>query len=63
MPAPHLSVHLMGAEGSFLDRFNQPGCEDDKLPQSVAKVKNAWIYTSTRPYVRMKHRDSFIVME
>jgi len=58
MPA-HLSAHLMGAKGSFWGRFNQPGCEADSLPHSFAKVKNAWSYTSTLPYVRIKHRDNF----
>jgi len=33
-------------------------------PLSISEVKNAWIYTSTPPYVLMswylvKHRDSF----
>jgi len=45
-----------------LGRFNQPGCEADSFLQSVSEVKNAWTFTFTRPYVRMKHRDSFTVM-
>jgi hypothetical protein len=60
IPMPvHPFAHLMGAKDSFLGRFNQPGCETDNLPQSVAKVKNAWRYTSTCPYVRMKHKGKF----
>jgi hypothetical protein len=43
-----------------------PGHENDHLPPSRAKVKNAWNYTSTPQYVFMtsylvKHRDNFIL--
>lgn len=61
MPA-HPSAHLMGAKGPFFGRFNQPGCEAHSFFQSVSEVKNAWNFTFTRPYVRVKHRDNFTVM-
>jgi len=43
----------------------RPGRESNSSPQSSAKCKNAWSYTSTFPYVFMtwclvKHRNSFI---
>jgi hypothetical protein len=42
----------------------QPGREADRSPSSSVEVKNAWMYTSTHPYVFMawcliKHRDNF----
>jgi len=53
-----------GYQGFFPWRVKQLGHEADHSPPSRAEVKNAWSYTSTRPYAFMawylvKHRDSF----
>jgi hypothetical protein len=57
------AFYLMGTERSF-PSVKWPGQEADHSPPSSAKVKNAWSYTSTPPYVLMawyfvKHRENF----
>jgi hypothetical protein len=44
--------YLMGTRGSFPGVLKWPGCEADHSPPSIAEVKSAWIYTSTRPIYR-----------
>jgi hypothetical protein len=50
--------------GDLSPGVKRQGCEADHSPPSSAHVKNAWIYTSTPPYVFMvwrliKHTDNF----
>jgi hypothetical protein len=52
----HIGVSIPG--------IKRPGRESDHSPPSRAKVKNAWSYNSTPPYVFMtwyldKHRNNF----
>jgi hypothetical protein len=54
----------MGTGGSFSAR-KQEECKDGHSSPCTAKVKNAWSYTYTPPYVFMawylvKPRDKFI---
>jgi hypothetical protein len=39
--------------GALSPRANRPGREADKSSSASAGVKNAWIYTSTPPYIFM----------
>jgi hypothetical protein len=50
--------------GSISLGIKRVGCETDQSSPSSTEVKNAWSYTSTRPYVFMErelvsHRDNF----
>jgi hypothetical protein len=45
----HPSSYPVGTRGSFLG-IRQLGHEADHSPLSIAKVKNAWSYTSAPPY-------------
>jgi hypothetical protein len=48
----HPASYKMGTGGSFLGVKRQ-GCEADHSPQTSAKVKKMWTYTSTPTYVFM----------
>jgi len=39
--------------GALTPGVKWPGCEDNCSPPSSAKVKNAWSYASTPPYILM----------
>jgi hypothetical protein len=50
--------------GALSPGVKRPAAEADHSPQTSAKVKKTWIYTSTPPYVfiaqcLVKHRDNF----
>ena len=49
-PGFHLCHWLMGT-GAILVCLKRPWSEDDQSPSSSAEVKNAWRYTSSRPYI------------
>jgi hypothetical protein len=48
------TFYTMGTWGS-LPGGKQLGCKADNLPPSSAKVKNAYSYTTTSPYILMVH--------
>jgi hypothetical protein len=63
MSGAQQASYQMGTGGSF-PGVKWPGCEADHSHISSAKVKNAWSYNSSSPYVFMawclvKHRDNF----
>jgi hypothetical protein len=51
--------------GVFSSRVKRPGREADNSSQTIAGIKNTWIYTSTPPYtflaycIIVKHKDNF----
>jgi hypothetical protein len=48
--------------GALASRIKRPGREADHSPQTSAKFKKIWVYTSTLPYAFMAHsliRDNF----
>jgi hypothetical protein len=45
--------HIQWVTGALSQGVKRPGREADHFPPTSAEVKNAWIYTSTFPYVFM----------